>query len=191
PDCELLITGHAIASAVPKEAFTALLDIVRAHFERDTAAEQERQLQLRLDAALREHGLDPTTQNHISTIQNEVLTMSCPRCPVVFAAFDGCCALKCGTCPCYFCAWCLKDTGDDSDACHRHVARCKNKPAGEEDPFFSDFVVVQQAWARLRAQRLRDYMAMRVEDAGIRANVQNRLRPLLTPDIVGDNFRFE
>ncbi|GBG30560.1 Protein kinase, putative [Hondaea fermentalgiana] len=190
PDCELLISGRTIASAVPEEDFTALLDIVRKHFERDAAVEQERQLQLRLDAALREHGLDPTTQNHIRTIQNEILTMSCPRCAAAFADFAGCCALECGACSCRFCAWCSKDTGDDSNACHRHVARCASKPAGEMDPFFSDFAVVQQAWAKLRAQRLRRYMAEHIRDAGMRASVQTRLRPLLTPDIVGDNFRF-
>ncbi|GBG33660.1 Nephrocystin-3 [Hondaea fermentalgiana] len=123
-NCELLVSGRAIASAVPDEDFAALLDIVRAHFERDAAAEQERQLRDRVDAALREHGLDPTTQNHIRAIQNEVLAMSCPRCSAVFADFGGCCALSCAACPC------------------------------------------------------------------VRANVKNKLRPLLTPDIVGENFRF-
>ncbi|GBG25141.1 Protein kinase, putative [Hondaea fermentalgiana] len=190
PDCDLVILGRSIAAAVPDEDFAALLDIVRTHFERDAAAEQERQLQLRLDAALREHGLDPTTQNHIRTIQNEVLAMSCPRCSTVFADFDGCCALECAACPCRFCAWCLQDTGNDSQACHQHVATCDSKPAGERNPFFSDFAVVQQAWARLRALRLRDYVAEKIEDAGIRANVKEQLRPLLTPDIVGEGFAF-
>ncbi|GBG24800.1 Protein kinase, putative [Hondaea fermentalgiana] len=189
PDCELLISGRTIASAVPEEDFAALLDIVRAHFERDAAAEQERQLRDRIDAALREHGLDPTTQNHIRTIQNEILTMTCPRCSAAFVDFDGCCALECGACPCRFCAWCLQDTGNESRACHQHVASCASKPAGE-DRFFGKKHVVRQVWCQLRAQRLRDYMAMRIEDAGIRASVQNRLRPLLTPDIIGDNFRF-
>ncbi|GBG28539.1 Protein kinase, putative [Hondaea fermentalgiana] len=125
PDCELLVSGRAIASAVPDEDFTALLDIVRAHFERDAAAEQERQLRDRVDAALREHRLDRTTQNHIRAIQDEVLAMSCPRCSTVFADFDGCCALKCGACSCYFCAWCLQDTGNDADAC-RDLALASN-----------------------------------------------------------------
>ncbi|GBG28538.1 Protein kinase, putative [Hondaea fermentalgiana] len=96
PDCELLVSGRAIASAVPDGNLSALLAIVRAQFERDAAAEQERQFRDRVDAALREHELDQTTQNHIRTIQNEVLAMSCPRCSTVFADFDGCCALKCG-----------------------------------------------------------------------------------------------
>ncbi|GBG34335.1 Protein kinase, putative [Hondaea fermentalgiana] len=191
-DCDLVIPGRCIAAAVPDEDFAALLDIVRQHIERDVAAEQERQLQLRLDAAIREHGLNPTAQNHILRIQNDVLNMSCPRCSKVFADFDDCCALECGNdkCKCYFCAWCLQDTGDDSQACHQHVARCASKPDDEEDPFFSDFAVVQQAWARLRAQRLREYVAKKIEDPGMRADVQNMLRPLLTSDIVGDNFTF-
>ncbi|GBG24182.1 Protein kinase, putative, partial [Hondaea fermentalgiana] len=191
PDCELLVSGRAIASAVPDGDLSALLAIVRAQFERDAAAEQERQFRDRVDAALLEHELDQTMQNHIRTIQNEVLAITCPRCSTVFADFDGCCALKCGACSSYFCAWCLQDTGNDAGACHQHVATCASKPAGDEDPFFSDFAVVKQAWARLRAQRLRHYMAEKIEDAGMRALVQQRLRPLLTPDIVGDNFRFE
>ncbi|GBG34857.1 Ankyrin repeat and protein kinase domain-containing protein 1 [Hondaea fermentalgiana] len=157
PDCELLISGRTIAAAVPDKDFAALLDIVRKHFERDAAFEQERQLQLRLDAALREHGLDPATQNHIRTIQNEILTMSCPRCSAAFVDFDGCCALKCGACP------------------YR---------------FFGQKNAVQQVWCRLRAQRLRDYMAHRIQYAQMRVNVQERLRPLLTPDIVGNDFSF-
>ncbi|GBG35298.1 Eukaryotic translation initiation factor 2-alpha kinase gcn-2 [Hondaea fermentalgiana] len=42
-DCELLIRGHAIETAV-REDFANWLNIVRKHFERDAAAEQERQL---------------------------------------------------------------------------------------------------------------------------------------------------
>ncbi|GBG34942.1 Protein kinase, putative, partial [Hondaea fermentalgiana] len=189
-DCDHFVPGRSIAAAVPDEDFEALLGIVRAHVERDAAAEQERQLRDRVDAALREHGLDPTTQNHIRTIQNEVLAMSCPRCSTVFADFDGCCALKCAACPCYFCAWCLQDTGDDSDACHQHVATCTSKPAGEEDPFFSDFAVVKQAWVRLRVQRLRKYLAG-IQDAGVRADVQRILRPFLTPDIVDETLEYQ
>ncbi|GBG34966.1 Hypothetical Protein FCC1311_111892, partial [Hondaea fermentalgiana] len=42
-----------------------------------------------------------------------------------------------------------------------------------------------------RQLRLREYLTNRIQDAGIRANVQAKLRPLLTPDIVGENFRFD
>ncbi|GBG35170.1 Protein kinase, putative, partial [Hondaea fermentalgiana] len=98
PDCDLVILGRSIAAAVPDEDFAALLDVVRAHFERDAATVQERQLRDRVDAALREHELDPTTQNHIRTIQDETLAISCPRCWAVFADFDGCCALECAAC---------------------------------------------------------------------------------------------
>ncbi|GBG16092.1 Calcium/calmodulin-dependent protein kinase type 1G, partial [Hondaea fermentalgiana] len=80
-DCELLIRGHAIATAVPED-FVNWLNIVRKHFERDAAAEQERQLQLRLDAALREHGLDPTTQTHLFKIQSSTCRARAARQPL-------------------------------------------------------------------------------------------------------------
>ncbi|GBG31919.1 Ankyrin repeat and protein kinase domain-containing protein 1 [Hondaea fermentalgiana] len=73
PNCDLVISGRAIASAVPEADFAVLLNVVREQFERDVAAEQDRQLRDRVDAALREHGVNPTTQNHIHDIHNEIL----------------------------------------------------------------------------------------------------------------------
>lgn len=55
------------------------------------------------------------------------LTMRCPRCRTAFADFTGCCALSCASCPAKFCAWCLKDCGNDA---HPHVRACSEKPAG-------------------------------------------------------------
>ncbi|GBG34334.1 Protein kinase, putative [Hondaea fermentalgiana] len=189
PDCELLIPGRTLATAVPDEDFAALLVIVREHFERDAAAEQDRQVQLRVDSLLREHGLDTTTQGHLRVIENEVLNLACPRCSTTFNDFEGCCALKCSKCPCRFCAWCLHDAGDNADGCHFHVANCPEKPDDEDaDPYFSDIAIVRQAWARIRAQRLRQYMSGKIEDQETRSKVRNLLQPLLTPDIVGDNF---
>ncbi|GBG33334.1 Hypothetical Protein FCC1311_095572 [Hondaea fermentalgiana] len=131
PDCKLVISGRAIGPVVPEQDFQNLIDIVRKHVERDTAAEQKLQLQRRLDAVLREHGIDPMMmQNHIRTIQNEVLNMA----------------------------------------------------------YYGQKHVVEQAWAEIRAQRLRQYMVEHIQDAVLRASVVEKLRPLLTPDIVGEDF---
>ena len=56
-------------------------------------------------------------------LEEEVLQMRCPRatCRRAFFDFDGCFALSCASCPCKFCAWCLKDCGNDS---HIHCRRC-------------------------------------------------------------------
>ncbi|GBG35072.1 Hypothetical Protein FCC1311_112952, partial [Hondaea fermentalgiana] len=95
PDCGLIISGRAIASAIPDQDFQNLIDIVRKHIERDTAAEQELHLQRRLDAALRDHA---------------------------------------------------------------------------------------------RGKRLRQYMVEHLQNAALRTSVVEKLRPLLTPDIVGEDF---
>ncbi|GBG31540.1 Protein kinase, putative [Hondaea fermentalgiana] len=188
PDCDLHISGRTIAAAVPEKVYKVLHKIVREHTERELAREHERDVQRRVDEALRDHGLDPKTQNHLRKIQNEILTMTCPRCSAAFADFDGCCALKCSNnCSCYFCAWCLKDTGNNSQGCHQHVANCPSKRSA--DPYYANFGTVEEAWAKVRAQRLRQYMTKRIKSSDKRKKVLKKLQPLLTPDIIGARFR--
>ena len=57
-------------------------------------------------------------------IEEEILTIRCPRCKQAFVDFTGCFALKCSrnNCACAFCAYCLKDCGHDA---HAHVRICK------------------------------------------------------------------
>ncbi|GBG34758.1 Protein kinase, putative [Hondaea fermentalgiana] len=188
PDCNLLISGATIGAALPDEVFAALLKILREHFERDAAAEQERQVQQRVQTALQDYGEEFEVRNHLRIIQAEVLTLSCPRCKQAFVDFEGCCALECAACPCHFCAWCFEDTGNDTDACHRHVASCTSKPRTQTDPFFSSMDVVQRAWVKLRADRLQYYLRHKVANEATRDAVYEKLTPLLTPDIVGSNF---
>ncbi|GBG29474.1 Protein kinase, putative [Hondaea fermentalgiana] len=188
PDCDLHISGRTIAAAVPEKDYEVLQKIVRKHAERELAREHERDVQRRVDEVLRDHGLDPETQNHLRKIQNEILTMSCPRCSAAFAVFSGCCALKCGNdCSCYFCAWCLKDAGNSSQGCHQHIANCPSKRSA--DPYFADFGTVQEAWAQIRTQRLRHYMTERIQNDDIRKKVLEKLQHLLTSDIIGAPFR--
>jgi hypothetical protein len=61
---------------------------------------------------------------------DRILTLRCPRCRQAFLDFVGCFALTCSsnTCHCGFCAWCLKDCGDDA---HAHVYNCPEGQAGE------------------------------------------------------------
>ena len=64
-------------------------------------------------------------RSHRKHIIERILTMACPRCSRAFLGFDGCFALKCSafvkddpnSC-CQFCAYCLKDCGQDA---HPHV----------------------------------------------------------------------
>jgi hypothetical protein len=81
----------------------------------------------------------------------EMLNPQCPRCRVVFIDFLNCAALTCGNagCDAKFCAWCLRDCGDDA---HRHVAECLAKPDGA-DVFYDtkqQFMDVQRQQQRAK-----------------------------------------
>ena len=76
------------------------------------------------------HRLEKEGSTHFAVrqIQEDILNMKCPRCHLVFHAFDGCFALKCRSCGCAFCAWCLQDCGKDA---HSHVAKCKFRTSAD------------------------------------------------------------
>ena len=54
-------------------------------------------------------------------IIEKILTLRCPRCKLAFVDYEGSAALWCSSCKAGFCAFCLKDCGDDA---HAHVANC-------------------------------------------------------------------
>ncbi|GBG31541.1 Protein kinase, putative, partial [Hondaea fermentalgiana] len=83
--CKRRISGRIIAAAVPEKDYKVLQRIVRKHTERELAREHERDVQRRVNEALRNHGRDSTMQKHVRKIQNEILTMTCPRCSAAFA----------------------------------------------------------------------------------------------------------
>jgi hypothetical protein len=60
----------------------------------------------------------------------EMLDLRCPRCSMVFDAFEGSAALRCGrqTCNARSCALCLRDCGDSSDDAHAHLSQCRLNP---------------------------------------------------------------
>ena len=60
------------------------------------------------------------------------LTLKCPNPGCRFALDpnpDGCCAMKCLKCGCYFCWLCFMVTGIDSTICHNHVRLCSENPS--------------------------------------------------------------
>jgi len=87
-------------------------------------------------------------------IQENILTLKCPRCAQAFLDFTGCFALTCSHCGCGFCAWCLKDCGRDA---HDHVRDCGNKPRGA-DTFFGSFTDFEEAMKRRQRDSLRAYL---------------------------------
>ena len=59
-----------------------------------------------------------------------VLSNKCPACGAVFSDFDACCAVRCESCPKFFCGCCLKVHGD-VDSIHDHATVC----TGNGSPF--------------------------------------------------------
>lgn len=83
--------------------------------EKQEAIEKEVKRLTEMDEAARE------VERAFRHITQQLLTLRCPRCHSAFLDFEACCALPCSSCPCNFCAYCLKDC--DTDA-HAHVAHC-------------------------------------------------------------------
>ena len=90
-------------------------------------------------------------------IEEEILQLKCPRpgCRRAFYDFEGCFALSCSACPCKFCAWCLKDCGDQ-DA-HPHVRHCEKVPRGV-DSLFPHMPDVRGAFEKTNKQRCSKYI---------------------------------
>ena len=70
---------------------------------------------------IKENKKDTICHHHRLYIAENILTLCCPRCKVPFIDFEGCFAVTCHACNCQFCAWCLKDCGNDA---HSHVKIC-------------------------------------------------------------------
>ena len=127
---------------------------------RRLAAELERRAQM----SERELAVDDARKHII----NEILTLKCPRCCTAFLDFANCFAVKCGTCDCHFCGWCIADCGEYGE-CHMHVAVCDAKPAGagmfyaDGDPDVAEDMFAKQNRARFEEQ-LQKFFAEEVEE---------------------------
>ncbi len=107
-------------------------------------------------------------------IVDEVLCLKCPRCKFAFVDFSGCFALTCGNknCRCGFCAWCLKDCGQDA---HTHVARC---PEGTGAVFNT-----AEAFERHHKQKKTVATRNMIQRSELSKNALNKLRELLRTDL--------
>jgi hypothetical protein len=110
-----------------KTYLEARVETIKAQMQAQLEVEMQDRLGAELQrlAALDEHARKVlVARKHII---DKILTLACPRCGVAFDVFDGCYSVKCGSCPCIFCGWCLADCGNDA---HAHAAQCYNKPPG-------------------------------------------------------------
>mmetsp|Transcript_380 Transcript_380/g.856 ORF Transcript_380/g.856 Transcript_380/m.856 type:complete len:465 (-) Transcript_380:68-1462(-) len=130
---------------------------------------------------------------HFRRIRYRILRPSCPTCHAmtvirtdVVSIVMACNNQNCGHC---FCIWCFKDVGLSMRRGMEHARACTFKPEHVQQTGVH-MTVVEKVWIRLRRQRLRSYMANEVRDEDIRMALKMRLKPFLTPKVIGPSFRY-
>jgi serine/threonine protein kinase len=163
PYSESTIAGHS-----SEAVFCMYLDGKRRLEEHRLVSEMEQEYEARFErerariAALKEDEL--RVEQTCRHIQEQILTLKCPRCAGAFLDFEGCFALTCHRCHCGFCAYCLVDCGKDA---HKHVPRCKHNQRGQG--LFGKNEDFQAAQHQRRERMLQEYLA--TVGAHVRAKV--------------------
>ena len=147
-----------LARAVPAAVFDAYLrarmELVESSTREEAEHEQKqwrREELARLQALSEEQRAVLAARKHI---EEQILTLHCPRCKAAFLDFAGCCALTCHRCPCRFCAWCGADCGTDA---HEHAGNCGAKPA-DACGLFPNPDQLARGQMQHRAGKLRTYL---------------------------------
>eukprot|EP00808_Paulinella_micropora_P029989 g28326.t1 len=149
-----------LASRVTADAFQVQIEAIRKVQEQklsqDLEARYTQQLKEEMERYERLSAEQRQVQQARLHIQEELLTLKCPRphCRRAFLDFDNCFALTCGSCGCGFCAWCLQDCGQDA---HAHVARCNANAAPGRD-VYSTVAMFEQAQRARRQRLVREYL---------------------------------
>ena len=162
-----------LQKAIYSEAETQMEGRLKAELARlEAMSEKERKVY-----ALRKRVID------------EILTLRCGHCSTAFVDFAKCFAIKCASCPWYFCGWCLEETSTEFGPAHAHVAQCAAKPANagrfyaSSDASVSEQMFAAQNKAR-REKKLRTFFAEEVEPA-ILEDVQVALVADLSDPAIG------
>ena len=139
--CEEVAASQAFHEA--ERNFQKRLQIMRAEVEASSLANQKAHRVAR----------------HRLHIAEYILTLKCPRqnCQRAILDFDGCFAVKCDACNCYFCGWCLRDC-HQSDACHQHVKQCSQAPAQFRGGYYGTKIAFDAKQGTQRKTNLEKYL---------------------------------
>ncbi len=174
PNCQSdPLEDHLIMEVISKQKnFTkCFLRLKKKAIETAAFSEVERRV-AREKAELARLLKDDVPEYHRRHIQEDILTLRCPRCKQAFNDFNGCLDLECSRqgCKIHFCGLCLADCGDDA---HAHVANCAANPNQDKSVFVS-----AEVYARVQKERrqkmLTDYLNNTIVDKAIRAEVIRR-----------------
>ena len=116
-ECIFVFEDHAVCLACESRAYQKFDAAGKRLTEQKTIEEENQRRQDELQRQQRMSEEERKINDAKNTITEDILTLKCPRssCKAAFVDFEGCFALSCGSCPCQFCAGCLKDCGDSSD----------------------------------------------------------------------------
>ena len=158
-ECNSGFADRDLAKLLHIDLFQTYLEARVETIKSQMQAQLEVEMKDRLEAELqRLAALDEQARKvHVARkhIIEEILTLKCPRCSLAFLNFDACFALKCNGCPCHFCAYCLKDCGDDA---HGHVANCPHNIAPGKN-VFADQHTFDRAQKDRKTRLLKEYMS--------------------------------
>jgi hypothetical protein len=118
--------------------------------------------------------LDFAVAHAVKHIQEQILTLRCPRCRQPFFDFDGCFSVRCSECQCSFCGWCLEDCGNDA---HAHVANCEfSRRLGlAHSAYFGAGNAFIQAQRVRRKKLVVEYLRDEVLNKDVRVLVEQRI----------------
>jgi hypothetical protein len=124
-DCQVAYSMRAIAKG-PEGVLEAAMNLRVTRTKDDAvriAIQEENEKHMKKLKRIREINNREEQKAEMIKLEiiNDILNLRCPNCKMVFVDYDGCCALTCNICRCGFCAYCLKNCGEDA---HAHVPQC-------------------------------------------------------------------
>eukprot|EP00457_Paulinella_chromatophora_P000409 gb/GEZN01000409.1/.p1 GENE.gb/GEZN01000409.1/~~gb/GEZN01000409.1/.p1 ORF type:complete len:1427 (-),score=209.47 gb/GEZN01000409.1/:191-4471(-) len=158
-----------------RKVFPAYVQMLIKLREQELSVAMEQQMKSRIEKEVkrlqRTSHLELLVQQAKLHVEDEILTLKCPRpeCKQAFLDFNGCFALTCGSCQCGFCAWCLKDCGQDA---HQHVPLCASNLEPRKQVFAS-LDLFRQAHRNRRHATLVEYLCSLGDEGLVRAVVQS------------------
>ena len=129
-ECKCLYSERVLAQACSAEVHAIYETAKKNQVEAKVSSEIQRDYEMRLEVERLRIQNSSIEEQHLCQsrryIQEEILTIKCPRCKKAFVEFTNCFAISCtddkgNGCNAGFCAFCLELCGNDA---HAHVANC-------------------------------------------------------------------
>jgi hypothetical protein len=162
PDCTFVFEHHDVCQHVDPETYSKFVEAGKGLHEQKALEEEKQRREEELQRQLRMSEEERKINDARNKITEDILTLKCPRCKKAFVDFEGCFALKCNSCPCNFCAACLKDCGEDA---HQHVAKCAVCLSG--GGMTGGFFGTREHFKRIHENRRRELVKEFFEEPGM------------------------